>query len=171
MKNIGTLFSIILAFLLGYFARSWVPQKKTTADAEDATSENTSEGTSSDLDLGAFSVSLNVKDLAKSKAYYETLGFSQMGGGEEMNYYIMKNGQSNIGIFYGMFEGNILTYNPGWNENAENLESFTDVRDIQKQLKANNISLILEASDSTTGPGSIMLQDPDSNMILIDQHR
>lgn len=123
------------------------------------------------LKLGAFSVSLAVKDLKTSQEFYEKLGFHVMGGSMEKNYLIMKNETTLIGLFQGMFEGNILTFNPGWDENANNLEDFDDVREIQKHLKSNQISLLNEADESTSGPAYIMLQDPDGNMILIDQHR
>ncbi|UOU97098.1 VOC family protein [Chryseobacterium daecheongense] len=123
------------------------------------------------MKLGAFSVSLSVKDLQKSKEFYEKLGFSSMGGSMEHNYLIMKNGSTLIGLFQAMFQGNMLTFNPGWDENAANLESFDDVRDIQKHLKENNIELDKEADESTSGPAHIFLKDPDGNVILIDQHR
>lgn len=123
------------------------------------------------LPLGAFSVSLNVKDLQKSKEFYEKLGFSQMGGEIKQNYLIMKNGTTIIGIFQGMFEGNILTFNPGWDENAKEVNPFTDVRDIQKKLKSDQLKLNTEADEKTKGPAYIELTDPDGNKILIDQHR
>lgn len=123
------------------------------------------------IKLGAFSVSLNVKDILASKSFYENLGFKTLAGDVNKNYLIMKNENSLIGLFQGMFEGNILTFNPGWDENAQNLESFTDIREIQKHLKGQNISLVSEADENTTGPASVMLADPDGNMILIDQHR
>ena len=123
------------------------------------------------MKLGAFSISLNVKDLNASKEFYENLGFTAFGGDIKMNYLIMKNGNSLIGLFKGMFDNNILTFNPGWDENAKNLESFDDVRDIQKHLKSKGIKLVNEADESTTGPASIVLSDPDGNSILIDQHR
>lgn len=123
------------------------------------------------LDLGAFSVSLNVKDLVKSKEFYEKLGFSQMGGDLKKHYLIMKNGTTIIGIFQGMFDDNILTFNPGWNENAKEVNPFTDVRDIQKSLKKENLKLDTEVDEGTKGPGFIMLTDPDGNKILLDQHR
>ena len=123
------------------------------------------------MKLGAFSVSLSVKDLLKSKAFYEQLGFEVLGGAIERNYLIMKNENALIGLFQGMFEGNILTFNPGWDESGKNIEEFDDVRVIQQHLKSNNISLVSEADESTTGPENIMLTDPDGNMIYIDQHR
>ena len=122
------------------------------------------------MKLGINSISLSVKDLKKSQSFYETLGFKLFAGSHEMNYIIMKNDKSLIGLFQGMFEGNILTFNPGWDENATALESFDDVRVIQKNLKKNGISLISEANESSQGPASIMIEDPDGNKILIDQH-
>lgn len=124
-----------------------------------------------EMKLGAFSVSLSVKDLNVSKEFYENLGFKVFAGGMEQNYLIMKNENALIGLFHGMFKGNILTFNPGWDENAKNIEVFEDVREIQKQLKEKKISLTTEADENSTGPGSIMLSDPDGNVILIDQHR
>jgi len=123
------------------------------------------------LKLGAFSVSLNVKDLKASKQFYEALGFTSFGGDVAQNYLIMKNGNALVGIFQGFFEGNILTFNPGWDENAKNFDPFDDVRVIQNQLKSQQITLINEADETTTGPAYIMLKDPDGNMILVDQHR
>ena len=122
------------------------------------------------MKLGAFSISLAVKNLQVSKDFYEKLGFTKFAGGIEMNYLIMKNGDSLVGLFQGMFENNILTFNPGWDQNANALESFDDVRDIQKNLKAGDIKLETEADESTSGPASIVLMDPDGNAILIDQH-
>ena len=123
------------------------------------------------LVLGVFSVSLKVKDLAKSKEFYEKLGFSSMGGDVKQNYLIMKNGSTLIGLFQGFIDENVLTFNPGWDENAKEVNPFTDVRDIQKSLKKDQIKLDREASETTKGPEYIMLQDPDGNKILIDQHR
>ncbi|MDX1591977.1 MAG: VOC family protein [Balneolaceae bacterium] len=122
------------------------------------------------MKLGAFSVSLSVKDLGRSKQFYEILGFSVFAGDEDRNYLIMKNGDALIGLFQGMFEGNILTFNPGWDSDANKLSDFTDVREIQKHLKENGITLIREADDTSEGPASITLEDPDGNAILIDQH-
>lgn len=123
------------------------------------------------MKLGALSVSLSVKDLEVSKAFYENLGFTVFAGNAEMNYLIMKNGNALIGLFQGMFENNIITFNPGWDENANNLASFDDVRTIQENLKSNHVPLTKEVDPSTNGPGSITLVDPDGNAILIDQHR
>ena len=122
------------------------------------------------MKLGAFSISLAVKDLQVSKEFYEKLGFAKFAGGMEMNYLIMKNGDALVGLFQGMFDQNILTFNPGWDQSANTLESFDDVRDIQRSLKSNNIKLQTEADESSTGPASIVLMDPDGNAILIDQH-
>ncbi|WP_312090025.1 VOC family protein [Chryseobacterium sp.] len=123
------------------------------------------------MKLGAFSISLSVKDLLKSKEFYEILGFKEMGGSIEQNYLIMKNGTTLIGLFQAMFDGNMLTFNPGWDENAQNLEIFDDVREIQKHLKNNKVELQKEADENSSGSEHIYLKDPDGNMILIDQHR
>ncbi|MFS0671725.1 VOC family protein [Ornithinibacillus sp. 179-J 7C1 HS] len=123
------------------------------------------------MNLGAFSISLNVKDIHKSKEFYEALGFETLGGDINQNWLILKNGTTVIGLFQGMFEKNMLTFNPGWNQNAENLDSFTDVRDLQEELKAKGINFIQEADESTEGPGHFTILDPDGNPILVDQHR
>lgn len=123
------------------------------------------------MKLGAFSVSLSVKDINTSKLFYENLGFSVFAGGIDKNYIIMKNENSLIGLFQGMFEGNMLTFNPGWDENGENIEVFDDVREIQRQLKNKYIKMAVEADEATSGPASLMISDPDGNVILIDQHR
>jgi lactoylglutathione lyase len=123
------------------------------------------------MKLGAFSVSLSVKDIHASKAFYENLGFSDLGGDISQNWLIMKNENCIIGLFQGMFEKNILTFNPGWDENAKNLDSFSDVREIQRHLKERGIVLQAEADESSEGPAHIMLEDPDGNQILVDQHR
>ncbi|WP_298759859.1 VOC family protein [uncultured Psychroserpens sp.] len=122
------------------------------------------------MKLGAFSISLAVKDIHASKAFYETLGFTVFAGDLERNYLIMKNGNALVGLFQGMFENNILTFNPGWDENANTLEEFDDVRAIQKHLKSQNVKLEREADESTSGPASIVMLDPDGNAVLIDQH-
>lgn len=123
------------------------------------------------LSLGAFSVSLAVKDIHASKAFYEQLGFTAMGGNIEQNWLILKNGSTIIGLFQGIFEKNLLTFNPGWNQDAQNTDPFQDVRDIQKQLQEQGIALTSEADPSGSGPAHITLTDPDGNHILIDQHR
>ncbi len=122
------------------------------------------------MKLGAFSVSLSVKDLSVSKVFYENLGFKAFGGDMKMNYLIMKNGNSLVGLFQGMFEGNILTFNPGWDENATKLESFDDIRTIQKHLIEKAIKLDSQVEDGTSGAASLTVTDPDGNIILIDQH-
>jgi catechol 2,3-dioxygenase-like lactoylglutathione lyase family enzyme len=123
------------------------------------------------MKLGAFSISLSVKDLRASKEFYEKLGFNAFAGSMEQNYLIMKNDNALIGLFQGMFQGNILTFNPGWDENAGNLENFDDIREIQKQFKNSGLALISEADENADGPASLMLADPDGNVILLDQHR
>ena len=123
------------------------------------------------MKLGAFSISLAVKDLAVSRAFYQKLGFDDMGGVPDQNWLIMKNGDTVIGLFQGMFEDNIMTFNPGWDQSAQPLDTFTDIRDIQKQLKSEGVALDAEADETTTGPASVMLKDPDGNVLLIDQHR
>ena len=120
--------------------------------------------------LGNFSVSLTVKDIEASKLFYEKLGFTAFAGNQSQNWLIMKNGDHNIGLFQGMFENNILTFNPGWSSDAQQLEEFTDVRELQRQLKERGINMISEADESTTGPASFMIVDPDGNTILVDQH-
>ena len=123
------------------------------------------------MHLGAFSISLSVKDLSASRAFYEALGFEVFAGDPEKNYLIMKNGDALIGLFQGMFEDNILTFNPGWDQNARQpLDDFDDVRDIQRRLKEKGIELTTEADESATGPASFVVVDPDGNAILVDQH-
>lgn len=122
------------------------------------------------MKLGAFSISLAVKDLATSKAFYENLGFTAFAGSMKVNYLIMKNGNALVGLFQGMFPNNILTFNPGWDENAHLVEGFDDVRKIQKDLKSKKVTITTETDETKTGPGSVVLMDPDGNMILIDQH-
>ena len=123
------------------------------------------------MNLGAFSVSLAVKDLAVSRGFYEKLGFESVGGDPQQNWLILRNGDHVIGLFQGMFEGNMLTFNPGWDQSGGELDSFTDVREIQRTLKEQGIALDSEADESTSGPASLMLADPDGNQILMDQHR
>lgn len=123
------------------------------------------------MKLGAFSISLSVKDINKSKIFYENLGFEALGGDITQNWLIMKNESTVIGLFQGMFEKNILTFNPGWNQNAENLDSFTVIRDLQKMLKEKGVKMLTEADDNSEGPASFTIEDPDGNPILVDQHR
>ena len=122
------------------------------------------------MDLGAFSISLAVKDIGASKDFYEKLGFEVFGGDASQNWLIMKNGDHVIGLFQGMFEVNTLTFNPGWDSNARELDTYTDVRELQRHLKAQGVEFISEADESTTGPASFIAMDPDGNPILVDQH-
>jgi catechol 2,3-dioxygenase-like lactoylglutathione lyase family enzyme len=122
------------------------------------------------VELGAFSISLAVSDLEVSREFYEKLGFEIFGGDASQNWLIMKNGDSTIGLFQGIFERNILTFNPGWDRNARELDSYTDVRDLQRRLKARGLEPVSEAAETTSGPASFMLVDPDGNPILVDQH-
>lgn len=122
------------------------------------------------MQLGNFSVSLAVKDLAASREFYEKLGFRQVGGAAAQNYLIMQNATSTIGLFQGMFEGNILTFNPGWDRDTNALADFDDVRKIQRAFKAEGIAFATEADEASTGPASFVITDPDGNMILVDQH-
>jgi len=156
-KTIYITLSLAAAFAIGAVFTSMTMNKKKIEN------EN--------IRLGVFSNSLSVKDLKVSKAFYEILGFTEMGGSMEANYLIMKNGNSIIGLFQGMFEGNIMTFNPGWDENAQNLKEFDDIRKIQKVISDKGIQLENKIDESTSGPASLMFTDPDGNMILIDQHR
>jgi catechol 2,3-dioxygenase-like lactoylglutathione lyase family enzyme len=122
------------------------------------------------MELGAFSISLAVKDIKASKAFYEKLGFKEFGGDLSQNWLILKNGDHIVGLFQGMFEKNSLTFNPGWNQDAEKLDAFTDIREIQRQLKAQGVEFMTEADEGTTGPAHFMVMDPDGNPILFDQH-
>ncbi|MEQ9218292.1 MAG: VOC family protein [Cyclobacteriaceae bacterium] len=122
------------------------------------------------MKLGAFSISLKVKDIKKSKVFYETLGFKVFAGSLESKYLIMKNESSLIGLFQDMLDQNIITFNPGWDADANTLSDFDDVRTIQNQLKSKHVTLISEADESTNGPANLMVADPDGNVILIDQH-
>jgi lactoylglutathione lyase len=122
------------------------------------------------MHLGAFSVSLAIKDIAASREFYEKLGFTVFMGDASQNWLILKNGDHVIGLFQGMFERNILTFNPGWDSNARPLAAFEDVRELQRQLKAKGVQFVSEADESTTGPASFITVDPDGNQILVDQH-
>ena len=123
------------------------------------------------MGIGAFSLSLTVKDLQASKEFYEKLGFSTLGGDEENGWLILKSEDCVIGLFQGMFERNMLTFNPGWNSNAEEVNPFRDVRELQEELKAKGIKFLTEADTSTEGPAHFVIEDPDGNPILVDQHR
>lgn len=122
------------------------------------------------MELGAFSISLAVKDIQASKAFYEKLGFRPFGGDISQNWLILKNGDHIIGLFQGMFEKNMLTFNPGWDQNAQKLNDFTDVRELQRQLQSQGVEFASEADESTTGPDHFLIMDPDGNPILVDQH-
>ena len=122
------------------------------------------------MDLGAFSISLAVEDIEASRAFYEKLGFEVVGGDASQNWQILRNGVHTIGLFQGMFERNILTFNPGWDWKADTLDGFTDVRELQRQLKAKGVMLVSEADENGTGPASFVALDPDGNPILVDQH-
>jgi len=122
------------------------------------------------MELGTFSVSLAVKDIEASKSFYEKLGFTVFMGDQSKGWLIMKNGYRVIGLFQGMFDKNILTFNPGWDGDGQKLDSFTDVRELQRQLKASGVEMITEADESSSGPASFMIADPDGNTILVDQH-
>ena len=123
------------------------------------------------MELGVFSISLAVKNLDASWKFYEKFGFKRFGGNPSQNWLILKNGDHIIGLFQGMFDKNILTFNPGWNQEAQPLPDFTDVRKLQHRLKEQGIKMLTEADEATTGPASFMVVDPDGNPILVDQHR
>lgn len=143
----------------------------TAASSQDHKEDSTRQETDS-MKLGAFSVSLAVKDIEASKVFYGKLGFTHVMGDQTQNWLILRNGDGHtIGLFQGMFKDNIMTFNPGWTSDAKNLKEFTDIRDIQRQLKAAGLELSSEADAETTGPASLTLSDPDGNLILIDQHR
>jgi lactoylglutathione lyase len=122
------------------------------------------------MELGVFSISLSVKNIAASRSFYEKFGFTVFGGDASQNWLILKNGSHVIGLFQGMFDKNTLTFNPGWDANANKLDAFTDVRDLQRALKAQGVKLLSEADESATGPASFMAVDPDGNPVLVDQH-
>ncbi len=160
---IAGLFTI---FVLGFYLNTVLARNSTNNHSAITKTEK-----QNNMKLGAFSISLSVKDLKTSKDFYEKLGFTIFAGSMEQKYLIMKNDKALIGLFQGMFQGNILTFNPGWDENAINLENFDDIRKIQMQLKNSGLRLTREADEKTEGPASLMLTDPDGNVILIDQHR
>ena len=122
------------------------------------------------MHLGAFSISLAVKDIEVSREFYAKLGFEEVGGDIAQNWLILRNGDHTIGLFQGMFEGNLMTFNPGWDKHANPLESFTDIRVLQQQLKEQGVAFVMQADETTSGPASFMLTDPDGNSILVDQH-
>jgi predicted lactoylglutathione lyase len=167
MKISYFIFSGLFAsFAIGFYLNTVLANKSTHENIEIMKTEM-----QNNMKLGAFSISLNVKDLKISKEFYEKLGFTAFAGSMEQNYLIMKNDNALIGLFQGMFQGNILTFNPGWDENANNLETFDDIRKIQKELINRGLTLTSEADGKTEGPASLMLTDPDGNVILLDQHR
>lgn len=167
MKRIYlTIAGFLASFAIGFYLNSFLDKNATSNQTEPSKTINQNH-----MKLGAFSISLSVKDLKTSKEFYEKLGFNAFAGSMEQNYLIMKNDNALIGLFQGMFNGNILTFNPGWDENAANLDSFDDIRIIQKHLKDSRLTLASEADEKTTGPASLMLTDPDGNVILLDQHR
>jgi lactoylglutathione lyase len=141
-----------------------------TAAALAAASQQAPAAPPKDMDLGTFSISLTVKDLQASKQFYEKFGFKPFMGDASKNWLIMKNGDHVIGLFQGMFDKNILTFNPGWDSNAQKLSTFTDVRELQRRLKAQGVKIAKEADETTTGPASFVAMDPDGNQILVDQH-
>lgn len=172
MKKITLLILVITAtFFCGFFSKTIITNLPDYSFDKNMTDNNGKLNEDVNMKLGAFSISLSVKDLNVSKVFYENLGFMVLAGSKENKYLIMKNENALIGLFQGMFEGNILTFNPGWDENAKNIETFDDVREIQKQLKKNNIKFTTEADENTSGPASFMVTDPDGNVILVDQHR
>ena len=122
------------------------------------------------MELGNFSVSLTVKDIKASKAFYEKLDFKEVGGELEENWIVLQNGKARIGLFQGMFDKNIMTFNPGWTKDKETLKDFQDVRELQRTLKARGITMAPEADETTEGPAHFMVTDPDGNTILVDQH-
>lgn len=167
-KKLLVIAGLVVSFALGFYISNQMRDESTAPLIEPEINNNSQ----TKLNPGAFSMSLNVKDLSTSKTFYEKLGFTAFAGGKESHYLIMKNGTTLIGLFQGMFVGNILTFNPGWDQDAKNVDPFNDVRAIQQHLKQNGITLISETDTATkTGPGNIMLKDPDGNLILIDQHR
>jgi catechol 2,3-dioxygenase-like lactoylglutathione lyase family enzyme len=123
------------------------------------------------MQLGAFSISLAVRDLAASQAFYEKFGFTVLGGDAAQNWLILKNGEAVIGLFQGMFERNMLTFNPGWDSSAQNLDEFIDVRELQRRLREQGVQFLAEADETSTGPAHFMVSDPDGNPVLVDQHR
>jgi catechol 2,3-dioxygenase-like lactoylglutathione lyase family enzyme len=122
------------------------------------------------MELGAFSVSLSVSNIEESKAFYQKLGFEIVGGDQSQNWLVLKNGDHKVGLFQGMFEGNIMTFNPGWDQSRKTLESFTDVRELLKEFEAQGVNIIQESISGESGPSSFSIKDPDGNSILIDQH-
>ena len=165
-KLILIIIGLVASFTIGFYANAVLIKNSINESTEIMKTEK-----QSNMKLGAFSISLSVNDLKTSKEFYEKFGFNAFAGSMEQNYLIMKNDNALIGLFQGMFQGNILTFNPGWDENASNIENFDDIREIQKHLKNSGLTLTSEADEKTKGPASLMLTDPDGNVILLDQHR
>ncbi len=165
------MFGFAISFIFGWYFKLFMTTPLNINVYANKLNNKMKTNQQNNMKLGAFSVSLNVKNIQVSKQFYENLGFTVFAGDVEKNYLIMKNDNSLIGLFQGMFQGNILTFNPGWDENANNIEKFEDVREIQQQLKIKGIKLLSEADEKTSGPASVMLTDPDGNVIYIDQHR
>jgi predicted lactoylglutathione lyase len=159
--------AIVCSLVLAAFAGTAASQSTSTQAAETPSQESVKEKT---MQLGNFSVSLAVKDIKASKAFYEKLDFQEVGGKLDQNWIILQNGTTTIGLFQGMFEKNIMTFNPGWNKDAETLKEFQDVRELQSKLRQRGIQPVTEADASSKGPASFVLNDPDGNMILFDQH-
>ena len=176
MKTVYTLSAgrlcglLLLAMLAGGLSCLWL--RGLPATAQNTKNNQTPNGPMKEkrMELGAFSVSLTVKDIKASKDFYEKLGFQVFHGNIAQNWLILKNGDHVIGLFQGMFEKNMLTFNPGWDQNAQKIETFTDVRELQKQLKSQGVKFVTEADENTKGPASFMVIDPDGNPILVDQH-
>lgn len=170
-KTLLIIIGFLASFGLGFYVNALVSNKNDNkSEIKQANNKNNIKK-EENMKLGAFSVSLSVKDIQVSKQFYENLGFSVFAGGLEKNYLIMKNENSLIGLFQGMFENNILTFNPGWDENANNITDFDDVRAIQRELKSKGLKIDPEVDEKTSGPAGFMVTDPDGNVILIDQHR
>lgn len=157
-----------MALMLGFYSGEYSKEQK---QSNLMSTNHTVTKNEDNMKLGAFSISLSVKDIKASKQFYENLGFTVLAGDIDKNYLIMKNENSLIGLFQGMFENNILTFNPGWDENGNNIENFNDIREIQSRLKSKGIKIDREIDPNTSGPASLTISDPDGNMILFDQHR
>jgi predicted lactoylglutathione lyase len=168
-KKLLLIFAVTLSFGFGFFVNVLMAKSSESTNLKALTNSN--KQINKNMKLGAFSISLSVKDIKASKAFYENLGFSVLAGDFEKKYFIMKNENALIGIFQGMFENNILTFNPGWDENGNNTNPFDDIRTIQKNLKAKGAIINPETDEKTTGPASFMITDPDGNVLLFDQHR
>jgi predicted lactoylglutathione lyase len=173
-KTVLIITALLLSFGLGFYISALTVKPAENKPAKQVAGKSaiqTHHEKRNHLKLGAFSISLSVKDLEVSKAFYENLGFTHFAGSMAQHYLIMKNENALIGLFQGMFQGNILTFNPGWDENAQNTRQFDDVRKIQQVLKNKGITINGEADESTKGPASFMITDPDGNVVLVDQHR